>query len=95
MKNSIRKLNLCNLGDIFVVVVVVLCRLKIFVPIAFLAWTVLVPVNWTDHGLEAAESNNVTSSDIDMLSISNVEEKSQRSKKPHFLPLLFHFSMFF
>ena len=53
-------------------------RLKIFVPIAFLAWAVLVPVNWTSEGLERAGINNVTSSDIDKLSISNVESRSQR-----------------
>ncbi|KAF7811200.1 calcium permeable stress-gated cation channel 1-like [Senna tora] len=55
-----------------------LIGLKIFVPIAFLAWAVLVPVNLTSNGLEIDQQTNVTSSDIDRLSISNVEEKSQR-----------------
>lgn len=54
------------------------CRLKIFVPIAFLAWAVLVPVNWTNSTLDLAKLANVTSSDIDKLSISNVPDKSQR-----------------
>ena len=67
----------------FLMLLFLYCRLKIFVPIAFLAWAVLVPVNWTSSGLEGAKLNNVTSSDIDKLSISNVQEKSQRFQKPH------------
>ncbi|TKY53982.1 Calcium permeable stress-gated cation channel 1 [Spatholobus suberectus] len=55
-----------------------LIGLKIFVPIAFLAWAVLVPVNWTSTGLESAGTNNITSSDIDKLSISNVHGGSER-----------------
>ncbi|KAK7262129.1 hypothetical protein RJT34_29689 [Clitoria ternatea] len=54
-----------------------LIGLKIFVPIAFLAWAVLVPVNWTSTGLEAG-GNNITSSDIDKLSISNIHRGSER-----------------
>ncbi|RYR11494.1 hypothetical protein Ahy_B04g069016 isoform B [Arachis hypogaea] len=53
-----------------------LLGLKIFVPIAFLAWIVLVPVNWTSTGLEGAK--NITSSDIDKLSVSNVHSRSER-----------------
>ncbi|KAI4295953.1 hypothetical protein L6164_035946 [Bauhinia variegata] len=55
-----------------------LIGLKIFVPIAFLAWAILVPVNWTSNGLELASAQNITSSDIDKLSISNVQSKSER-----------------
>ncbi|RDX91402.1 Calcium permeable stress-gated cation channel 1, partial [Mucuna pruriens] len=55
-----------------------LIGLKIFVPIAFLAWTVLVPVNWTSTGLEGAHITNITSSDIDKLSVSNVHSQSER-----------------
>ncbi|XP_061352196.1 calcium permeable stress-gated cation channel 1-like [Gastrolobium bilobum] len=55
-----------------------LIGLKIFVPIAFLAWTVLVPVNWTSTGLEGAKITNITSSDIDKLSVSNVHSRSER-----------------
>ncbi|KAK7304689.1 hypothetical protein VNO77_42575 [Canavalia gladiata] len=55
-----------------------LIGLKIFVPIAFLAWTVLVPVNWTSTGLERAQIRNITSSDIDKLSVSNVHSRSER-----------------
>ncbi|CAA7031027.1 unnamed protein product [Microthlaspi erraticum] len=53
--------------------------LKIFTPIAVLAWAVLVPVNWTNNTLEIAKQiRNVTSSDIDKLSISNIPEYSMR-----------------
>lgn len=56
-----------------------LIGLKIFVPIAFLAWAVLVPVNYTDDNLSIAKvTANVTASDIDKLSISNIPAKSQR-----------------
>ncbi|WJX91370.1 Calcium permeable stress-gated cation channel 1 [Trifolium repens] len=55
-----------------------LLGLKIFVPMAFLAWAVLVPVNWTSIGLEKASIKNITSSDIDKLSISNVQRGSER-----------------
>ncbi|KAK4284334.1 hypothetical protein QN277_001182 [Acacia crassicarpa] len=55
-----------------------LIGLKIFVPIAFLAWAVLVPINGTSNGLESPSVTNVTSSDIDKLSISNVEDRSER-----------------
>ncbi|XWS19374.1 hypothetical protein CRYUN_Cryun31cG0010200 [Craigia yunnanensis] len=53
-----------------------LIGLKIFVPIAFLAWAVLVPVNYTNKTLEL--QLNVTSSDIDKLSISNIPLRSDR-----------------
>ncbi|KAL0699163.1 hypothetical protein Bca4012_055285 [Brassica carinata] len=53
--------------------------LKIFAPIAVLAWAVLVPVNWTNDTLELAKQlRNVTSSDIDKLSVSNIPEYSMR-----------------
>ncbi|KAI4298737.1 hypothetical protein L6164_032260 [Bauhinia variegata] len=55
-----------------------LCRLKIFVPIAFLAWAILVPVNWTSSGLKVGSAKNITSSDIDKLSVSNVHPGSER-----------------
>lgn len=55
-----------------------LIGLKIFVPIALLAWSILVPVNWTSDGLQLAKLRNVTSSDIDKLSISNIERGSER-----------------
>ncbi|XWS12874.1 hypothetical protein CRYUN_Cryun37aG0127900 [Craigia yunnanensis] len=54
-----------------------LIGLKIFVPIAFLAWAVLVPVNFTNKTLEL-QLKNVTSSDIDKLSISNIPQESDR-----------------
>ncbi|XP_010038117.2 LOW QUALITY PROTEIN: CSC1-like protein At4g02900 [Eucalyptus grandis] len=53
-----------------------LLGLKIFVPITFLAFAVLVPVNWTGGTLETIK--DVTFSNIDKLSISNVPSGSQR-----------------
>ncbi|CAI0467732.1 unnamed protein product [Linum tenue] len=53
-----------------------LLGLKIFVPIACLAFAVLVPVNVTNHTLDKVA--NVTASDIDKLSISNIPRESQR-----------------
>ncbi|KAK4759255.1 hypothetical protein SAY87_022386 [Trapa incisa] len=56
-----------------------LMGLKIFVPIAILSWTVLVPVNWTNSTLvTAAKLAHITASDIDKLSISNIPLGSQR-----------------
>lgn len=51
------------------------CRLKIFVPIAFLAFAIMVPVNWTNGTLEHSK---LAYSDIDKLSISNIPIGSQR-----------------
>lgn len=66
-----------------------LCRLKIFIPIAFLAWAVLVPINYTSTGLEGGKLNNLTSSNIDKLSISNVHAKSERFQDLHSMLLQF------
>lgn len=52
-----------------------LLGLKIFVPMTFLAWAILVPVNWSNSTLELAK---VTYSDVDKLSISNIPLGSQR-----------------
>ncbi|XP_022947148.1 CSC1-like protein At3g21620 isoform X1 [Cucurbita moschata] len=52
-----------------------LLGLKIFVPIACLAFTILVPVNWTNGTLEHSSLNY---SDIDKLSISNIPVGSRR-----------------
>ncbi|KAL3521926.1 hypothetical protein ACH5RR_014760 [Cinchona calisaya] len=52
-----------------------LLGLKIFVPVTLLAWTILVPVNWTNHTLTKSEVNY---SEIDLLSISNIPLRSQR-----------------
>lgn len=52
-----------------------LIGLKIFVPITMAAFVVLVPVNWTTDGLEKSK---IEYSDIDKLSISNIEVGSQR-----------------
>ncbi|KAL8104172.1 calcium permeable stress-gated cation channel 1-like [Apium graveolens] len=53
-----------------------LLGLKIFFPIMFMAWAILVPVNVTNDTLEKAK--DVTFSNIDKLSISNVPLGSQR-----------------
>lgn len=50
-------------------------RLKIFVPLAIIAWCVLVPVNFTNQALELS---NLTFSNIDKLSISNIPLGSNR-----------------
>ncbi|KAJ6934976.1 calcium permeable stress-gated cation channel 1-like isoform X1 [Populus alba x Populus x berolinensis] len=56
-----------------------LMGLKIFVPITFLALAILVPVNYTNNALEAVKMvADVTASDIDKLSISNIPLKSRR-----------------
>ncbi|CAN0907434.1 Calcium permeable stress-gated cation channel 1 [Linum grandiflorum] len=53
-----------------------LMGLKIFVPISCVAWVVLVPLNWTNHTI--AKVANVTASNIDELSISNLPLQSKR-----------------
>ncbi|XP_063949304.1 CSC1-like protein At4g02900 isoform X2 [Daucus carota subsp. sativus] len=62
--------------DSAVYIRIYLLGLKIFVPIAILAFAVLVPVNWTNDTLETI--NNLTYSSIDKLSISNVPAGSAR-----------------
>ncbi|OIW02769.1 hypothetical protein TanjilG_29545 [Lupinus angustifolius] len=52
-----------------------LLGLKIFIPIAFLAFSVMVPVNWTNRTLERS---NLTFSSIDKLSMSNIPLGSNR-----------------
>ncbi|XP_041003078.1 CSC1-like protein At3g21620 isoform X2 [Juglans microcarpa x Juglans regia] len=52
-----------------------LVGLKIFVPITFLAFAIMVPVNWTNVTLEHSD---LTYSDIDKLSISNIPIGSHR-----------------
>ncbi|KAK4279209.1 hypothetical protein QN277_016945 [Acacia crassicarpa] len=52
-----------------------LLGIKIFVPIAFLAFAVVMPVNWTSGCLQGSK---LTYSNIDKLSISNVPLKSDR-----------------
>ncbi|RDX62634.1 CSC1-like protein, partial [Mucuna pruriens] len=52
-----------------------LLGLKIFVPISFLAFSVMVPVNWTNSTLK---HSNLTYSEIDKLSISNIPTGSNR-----------------
>ncbi|XP_051126067.1 calcium permeable stress-gated cation channel 1-like [Andrographis paniculata] len=56
-----------------------LLGLKIFVPVTFLAWAILVPVNWTNNTLAVSHvTHKVQYSDIDKLSISNVPTGSHR-----------------
>ncbi|KAL1812914.1 hypothetical protein ACET3Z_022979 [Daucus carota] len=52
-----------------------LTGLKIFIPIAMAAFSIMVPVNWTNHTLEQSD---LTYSDIDKLSISNIPVGSDR-----------------
>ncbi|CAD5183148.1 unnamed protein product [Musa acuminata subsp. malaccensis] len=62
--------------DSAVYIRIYLLGLKIFAPIAVLAFGVLVPVNWTGGTLE--NSKDLTFSDIDKLSISNIQPGSER-----------------
>ncbi|KAI3741020.1 hypothetical protein L1987_58684 [Smallanthus sonchifolius] len=52
-----------------------LLGLKIFVPIFFFTWAILIPVNWTNKTLEHSKE---TYSQIDKLSISNIPHASPR-----------------
>jgi hypothetical protein len=58
------------------------CSVKIFAPITLLAFMVLVPINWTGKTLEAPAAKDLTFSDIDKLSISNVPFGSKRCDDP-------------
>ncbi|EOX94833.1 ERD (early-responsive to dehydration stress) family protein [Theobroma cacao] len=62
--------------DSVVYIRIYLLGLKITVPLAVLAFSVLVPVNWTGGTLEHIK--NLTFSDIDKLSISNIPDGSKR-----------------
>lgn len=62
--------------DSAVFIRIYLLGLKIFVPLAVLAFAVLVPVNWTGKSLQNIK--DLTFSDIDKLSISNVPTGSNR-----------------
>ncbi|KAK1696781.1 hypothetical protein QYE76_013478 [Lolium multiflorum] len=62
--------------DSAVYVRIYLLGLKIFVPIAVLAFIVLVPVNWTSGTLEHEKTLNYD--EIDKLSISNLGKGSKR-----------------
>ncbi|KAL8167195.1 hypothetical protein V2J09_008694 [Rumex salicifolius] len=60
-----------------------LLGLKIFVPIAVLSFVVMVPVNWTNDTLQhwangKSAHSNLTFSNIDKLSISNIPMSSPR-----------------
>ncbi|KAK6149706.1 hypothetical protein DH2020_017231 [Rehmannia glutinosa] len=56
-----------------------LLGLKIFVPVALLAWAILVPVNWTNNTLAISQATDkLEYSDIDKLSISNIPHGSKR-----------------
>lgn len=54
-----------------------LLGLRIFVPLAFFAFAILVPVNWTGNNL-TTNNNEVAYSDVDRLSISNIQPGSSR-----------------
>ncbi|KAL7200621.1 hypothetical protein ACSBR1_032528 [Camellia fascicularis] len=62
--------------DSAVYIRIYLLGLKIFAPITALAFGVLVPVNWTGESLDNVK--DLTFSNIDKLSISNVSPGSQR-----------------
>ncbi|KAI7980422.1 Calcium permeable stress-gated cation channel 1 [Camellia lanceoleosa] len=62
-------------------------ELKIFVPMTFIAWAILVPVNWTNDTLQR---QNVTYSEIDKLSISNIPLGSHKVTVGSIVPYFFH-----
>ncbi|XP_052728193.1 CSC1-like protein At4g02900 [Vigna angularis] len=64
--------------DSAVFIRIYLLGLKIFAPITLLAFIVLVPVNWTGNTLEKQGAKNLTYSDIDKISISNIPFGSDR-----------------
>ncbi|XP_014495664.1 CSC1-like protein At4g02900 [Vigna radiata var. radiata] len=64
--------------DSAVFIRIYLLGLKIFAPITLLAFIVLVPVNWTGNTLEEQGAKNLTYSDIDKISISNIPFGSDR-----------------
>ncbi|ESW34393.1 hypothetical protein PHAVU_001G148800 [Phaseolus vulgaris] len=64
--------------DSAVYIRIYLLGFKIFAPITLLAFMVLVPVNWTGKTLEAPGTKNLTYSDIDKISISNIPFGSDR-----------------
>ncbi|KAK6919326.1 CSC1/OSCA1-like, N-terminal transmembrane domain [Dillenia turbinata] len=57
-----------------------LTGLKIFVPITIIAFSVMVPVNWTNGTLK---HSNLTYTDIDLLSISNIPPASPSTDDRH------------
>ncbi|MQL72107.1 hypothetical protein Taro_004431 [Colocasia esculenta] len=67
-----------------------LIGLKIFVPITFLAFAILVPVNWTNNTLENSKGK-LESSSIDKLSISNIPQGSHRFWAPIVMAYTFTF----
>ncbi|XP_019188568.1 PREDICTED: CSC1-like protein At4g02900 [Ipomoea nil] len=62
--------------DSAVYIRIYLLGLKIFVPIALLAFAVLVPINWTGGSLQHIEG--ITFNDIDKMSISNIPSGSPK-----------------
>nr|XP_043621971.1 calcium permeable stress-gated cation channel 1-like isoform X2 [Erigeron canadensis] len=52
-----------------------LLGLKIFIPVFFFTWAILIPINWTNNTLELSKE---TYSHIDKLSISNIPHASPR-----------------
>lgn len=69
-----------------------LIGLKLFVPITFLAWAILVPVNWTNASNTLAQSK-ATYSDIDKLSISNTPLGSERCETLDYCQVFLHFNL--
>ncbi|KAI3514636.1 hypothetical protein L1887_13218 [Cichorium endivia] len=70
-----------------------LLGLKIFVPIALLAFAVLLPINYTDRNFEILITNakDITFSPIDKFSISNVPSGSKRLFVHIFMAYVFTF----
>ncbi|KAF2314901.1 hypothetical protein GH714_037124 [Hevea brasiliensis] len=79
--------------DSVVYIRIYLMGLKIFVPITLLAFAVLVPVNWTGGTLE--QIKDLTFSNIDKLSISNIPPGSKRFCAHVLMSYIFTFWTFY
>ncbi|XP_039048119.1 CSC1-like protein At4g02900 [Hibiscus syriacus] len=82
-----------GLDSVAYIRIYLLGHLKIFVPLAVMAFAILAPVNWTGDTLE--RSKDIDYSDIDKLSISNVPDGSNRLWAHIIMSYLFSFWTFY
>ncbi|CDY24365.1 BnaA07g02900D [Brassica napus] len=62
-------------------------RVQEFFPIACVAFTTMVHVNWKNKGLDGLKHSNISYSDIDKLSLSNIPNGSDMRCQPRCLRL--------
>jgi hypothetical protein len=65
-------------------VLFMMCSLKVFLPMLFWGWVVLIPINRTGNGLAALQAADplFTYTAVDPISIANIPNKSNRSVFP-------------